>query len=617
MNTKNLLFAFVLFWLSFLPLSAQVIVSANTIIQDTLLAIIQKNSLDTKTVTTSGQVQFSSNSGYVRILLSDDYGYDLLVYESFPLIAVDGIDNFNNVALETVNIPSSLALTKVRVEIRNAELRNLSVDMSTINLFRTQQQTKADKITLINSNLRNQKALWVAGETEVSKMSYEEKKGLFGGKVPDLQGFEYYIGGIFELHNNNEISNKTNKSLKVAQSASSNDFVSVFDWRNRHGKNWNTSVKSQFGGTCWAFGSTASTEALTNLYYNRKLDMDLSEGELVACVTSSNCNGGYSGNALDYIASTGIVNQDCFPNGNCNAICSDKCLNPIERIRINSKTNFYPNSYTDPESELKKRIIAKGVICSDVWSWSHTMALSGFGLIQENDTIYSGTTSGGYNIPITILSGDSRIGTTYWIFKNSWGIGWGENGYAKIMLDVTNQYIYGRILNLPITSLNYTDSDIVCDDRDGDGYYFWGIGTKPTHCPACAPDEPDGDDSNPNLGPMDEYGYCAEITPLVENITSSQTWNTDRTICRNVVIQSGAILTITATAFASTHKITIQNGGTLIVSGGTVDDGNIIAQNGSALTLSNNGKLILGSYDNLDVQLGATFDFSYGEVLIK
>ncbi|MCK9311971.1 MAG: hypothetical protein M0P26_06810 [Bacteroidales bacterium] len=91
------------------------------------------------------------------------------------------------------------------------------------------------------------------------------------------------------------------------------------------------------------------------------------------------------------------------------------------------------------------------------------------------------------------------------------------------MLDITNQYIFGSILNTPITSLNYTDTDIVCADRDGDGYYYWGIGSKPTHCPLCAPDEPDGDDSNPNLGPMDEYGYCAEITPLVENITSTQT----------------------------------------------------------------------------------------------
>jgi hypothetical protein len=28
-----------------------------------------------------------------------------------------------------------------------------------------------------------------------------------------------------------------------------------------------------------------------------------------------------------------------------------------------------------------------------------------------------------------------------------------------------------------------TLADIVCEDRDGDGYYYWGIGPKPSNCP--------------------------------------------------------------------------------------------------------------------------------------
>ena len=95
-----------------------------TITQDTLLATIQKSSISSKTVNASGQAEFSSNSGYVRILLSDDYGYDLLVYESSPLVAVNGIDNFSNVTMEAFDIPFQLALTKVRVEIKNA-VRNI------------------------------------------------------------------------------------------------------------------------------------------------------------------------------------------------------------------------------------------------------------------------------------------------------------------------------------------------------------------------------------------------------------------------------------------------------------------------------------------------------------
>ena len=87
--------------------------------------------------------------------------------------------------------------------------------------------------------------------------------------------------------------------------------------------------------------------------------------------------------------------------------------------------------------------------------------------------------------------------------------------------------------------------------------------------------------------------------------------------CYNITIPAGVTLTITATAYLSTYTITIKCGGKLILSGGTIDDGNIIVQNGGELTISNNGKILLGNYDNLDVQLGAVFNLDYGEVSLK
>ena len=38
-----------------------------------------------------------------------------------------------------------------------------------------------------------------------------------------------------------------------------------FDWRNVNGLNWNTSVKGQFGGTCWDFPSSARSSRGTCL----------------------------------------------------------------------------------------------------------------------------------------------------------------------------------------------------------------------------------------------------------------------------------------------------------------------------------------------------------------
>ena len=610
MKTKKIVLGCALLWVCSLSLSAQVLVSINkTITQDTLLTTIQKNNISSKAVVASGQTVFSSKSGYVRILLSDEYGYDLLVYESSPLVAANGIDNFNSVSLETFDIPADLALTKVRVEIKNAELKNLSIDISDKKLSRTQQQkTKTDRIALINKNLRAQDALWGAGETSISQMSYQEKKGLFGGTVPDLAGFDYYVSGIYVMPD-------YNPNNALLNSTTSSQFASEFDWRNRHGRNWTTPAKDQGYDcfSCWVFSSVGTIEAYTNLYYNQLLNLDLSEQEVVSC-SGRGCKDGPPSTTLAYSKNTGIVNESCFMYQGSVLACTDKCSGPDEKIKIE---NYSYLSVHDNTPDSLKKMIVKSPMTFGVISWKHLLGLVGYKTIQAGDSIYIRTLTEDRWVKIT--PGSPYIGSNAWILKNSWGTDWGENGFGYL---VTNwdwmnvfgiDYIFGRI-----TSLKHTDADIVCEDRDGDGYYYWGIGPKPATCPSCAPNEPDGDDSNPNLGPMDEYGNCAVITPLVDNISTSQIWSTNRTLCKNTVIQSGITLTISsATVFSSNHTITIQNGGKLILLGGIIDDGYIVAQSGSELTIKNNGKVLLGNYNDFDIQLGAVFNLEYGEVSLK
>jgi len=186
-------------------------------------------------------------------------------------------------------------------------------------------------IDRLNTNLRARHIPWEAGLTSVARMTYDEKKALFGGKMPNLGGFEYYVGGIFVMPDKNESKDITKASLN----STLDPYVQEWDWRNQHGKNWISPVKDQGScGSCWAFATIGTLESYINLYYNRLLNYNLSEQELVSCSTSNGCGGGSIENALTYIEQNGIVLESCFSYSATNGTCSDKCTNPDEIISL-------------------------------------------------------------------------------------------------------------------------------------------------------------------------------------------------------------------------------------------------------------------------------------------
>jgi len=98
-------------------------------------------------------------------------------------------------------------------------------------------------------------------------------------------------------------------------------------------------------------------------------------------------------------------------------------------------------------------------------------------------------------------------------------------------------------------------------------------------------------------------------------VTNSQLWGSSKVINTNVVISSGAVLTITAKiTIESNQTITIQNGGKLVLLGGTISNGNVIAESGSSLIINNNGVITLGSSNLLEIKTGAIYNLNRGIV---
>lgn len=596
----------------------------------------------------SGQSQLNSDTSLVRVLLIDNQGKTYLVYEDFYLTASDVA--FQDMAFETAYL-DSVTPDKLKIIIRDATLylsgvsynygnetitRNSTLDRKT--LARTQQQTQEEyMIDRWNEYNEANDGYWFAGKTALSGLSYESKKNILGttSDAFQLDGLEYYVGGIFVMR-----SHEKDDSTQIDTRNSTSDYVDSFDWRNRHGRNWMTSVKNQLeptnhdsigNGGCWAFAACSTVEAQINLQFNQLLDYDLSEQELGSC-TSGNLfvhkirqksdgtndtikGGGYASDALEYIKYTGIVTEDCMPFLNNEHIpCNDKCDNPHDVISISDYQSIYDN-----ENTLKHNIINYGPLVGSVHNhWHHAMCLCGYGTINVGDSVMYMPRDERPTIR-DFTEGDPLIGETYWIYKNSTGLNSDDDfdGYFCVVFEKKTAQSQHYIINSNVQSLVYNQDDVVCEDRDGDGYYFWGLGEKPAHCPSCAPDTPDGDDSNPNLTVMNEYGYFLPQTIQTDEIiTTNSTWNENDTLCGDVYVQNDAILTIT-NASITLHPLShilVEDGATLIVDNGTIVNAEIVVNAGGSLIVRNNGIIQQGEGDMVDVQLGGTLQIISGEI---
>jgi hypothetical protein len=246
---------------------------------------------------------------------------------------------------------------------------------------------------------------------------------------------------------------------------------------------------------------------------------------------------------LRYIRDYGVANESCFPYTATNQPCSNKCQNPNETVQITSVQTGI-SGYDN----IKSALINHGPLGSGYWfstGGGHAMELCGYNTINVGDVIRY-VNYNGYGIDSTIQAGSSLVGQLYWIFKNSYGVsGRPNNGYMYLFLNDPRNLISGCYITEPFSTTSYTRD---CTDNDNDGYYWWGIGNKPATCPVCAPDTPDGDDSNANLGPMDAYGNCAPIlspyTPPAHEIISTETWQSTTTECGNVIVKNSGNLTI-------------------------------------------------------------------------
>jgi hypothetical protein len=246
--------------------------------------------------------------------------------------------------------------------------RGQSAAPATQHIEKAKQDQHNEIIEVLNRQIKAKGLKWTAGDTAISRLSYAEKKRLLpcavAGRdtVPNLQGAEYYKGGILEVNTGDATSPGSKRPSSLIDS---------FDWRKRHGADrpgspyydgdaagggWMTSVKRQLCGDCWAHSALGATEALANLYFNQHVDVDLSEQVLVSCGGAGGCSGGNSGAALSYVVRVGVVDEACFPESGTDERCN-VCPAPRDRVLPAGFESIVPS---DGEDNIKRQLITSG-----------------------------------------------------------------------------------------------------------------------------------------------------------------------------------------------------------------------------------------------------------------
>ena len=542
-------------------------------------------------------------ASFVRIVLEDTEGHNYLVAESDWFRNDTTTVQLSEYCEETAQL-NGITPLRLKCYLTNASLQLTGIHTSTEQpkralanddkklLKENQVQNIVDRIN--NYNARHEK-MWKAGMTGISLLQYEHRDSLLmRAQDPYLSNFAYYIGGLYEFGEYHQLVSER-----------PTNFVPTFSWRNRHGTDWITGAKDQlYGAYCVTFAVVGMAESLVNLYYNRHLDLDLSEQDIISYSNGTLNLIRSSEFVADYIVENGVIDEATLEYG-----ATVPPIRPLGLEKIYASSALHSNlgfgmSYS--LDTLRSSLLKKGPFSLSIdGSPGHEVLLVGYDQLTFNNSF-------------GLDEDDPRLGRTYLIVKNSWGQTWGETGFANVLFNNPIYLTDCCSMSVPIIRRNHSDSDVACEDLDGDGYFNWGIGPRPSHCPSWAADEPDGDDSDYTKGPMTPYGFIPDIIPdslppII--ISTNQTYSSKKYLHGHCTIQPGTELVVQDEVQCYDGvQIIVKNNATLRIEGGIIKNVHLIVEAGGHLILEDGGEVFCNPCFPFEIPLGALLDVSHGYI---
>lgn len=268
----------------------------------------------------------------------------------------------------------------------------------------------------VRAAIQTRKAKWTADETSISRLPDHEKRLRLG------------------LMRQAEVGGEPLLSAEPPVSG----LPGGVDWRKN---GFVTAVRDQGNcGSCWAFATTGALESYALIRDRLSwTDDNRAEEVLLSCSTAGSCNGGYISTASNYIRNTGLPPESYFPYTASSS--DDSCSNALadwtdSTHKITSWS--YVNTTTVSVDAIKNALFTYGplVTTMDVYYDFFTYKSGAYEYV-------SGAYQGGHAILIVGYQDDPSVnGGGYFVVKNSWGTGWGEDGYFNIAYSQTGSSVY-------------------------------------------------------------------------------------------------------------------------------------------------------------------------------
>jgi cathepsin L len=275
------------------------------------------------------------------------------------------------------------------------------------------RQLFEQSLAKVHKHNKDHTKTWKLGINKFSDMTEDEKlafRGLHAGL----------------LHR--QKSQKRAQPFDAFHEFNASQFVGVnVDWRT---KGVVTDPKDQGGcGSCWTFSTAENVESYYALKYNKLLT--LSEQQILDCTPNPNdcggtggCGGGTVELALARINVMGGLSQESdYPyvsGGGSNYPCDMTKFKPVARV---GSFVVLPSNQAQPVLDWVQNNGPLS-ISVDASSWS-----------DYESGVFDGCNNASPDIDHAVQLvgfGTDPSDGDYWLVRNSWGTGYGENGYIRL-----------------------------------------------------------------------------------------------------------------------------------------------------------------------------------------